>query len=62
MTGMEAWHIIAPMIYVPHYDKERTPQFDLMADAYVIACIGCQLFDSWVAHGKPREWQENPKR
>lgn len=62
MTGAEAWAVIAPMIYVPQYSGDRPPQFDTMAEAYVTAYIGLQLYDNWVAHGKPEEWKEKPKR
>lgn len=61
MTGLETWHLIAPIIAFP-LSKESAPEaYDAMIEAYVIANIGTQLYDNWVAHGKPSDWTEKPK-
>lgn len=61
MTGEEAWRLLGPMLISPPYSKD-SPQAETYIDAYVTLFCGCQLFDNWVAHGKPKEWQEKPKK
>lgn len=57
MTGSEAWSLIAPMIYM-HSDSEKYPEsYNALMEAYVLTHIGLTLYDNWVAHGKPKEWQ-----
>ena len=64
MSGSEAWSIIAPMIYLPQWEKgkPKPEQFDVMSKAYVTAFIGLQLYDNWVAQGQPEEWREGKKK
>ena len=59
MTGKEAWQLLAPLLVAPDYRKD-SPTTDKWIEAYVILNIGTTLFDNWVAHGKPEEWQDKP--
>jgi hypothetical protein len=60
MTGADAWSLVAPMILMPQPYSSDSPQCQDMIEAYVLVHIGTQLYDNWVANGKPDEWRNKP--
>lgn len=60
MTGQEVWSLIAPLIPIPH--DVNSEAFQTISEAYVITFGALQLYDNWVARGKPQEWREDIKK
>ena len=60
MTGEQAWSLIAPMIMFSN--DVNSESFQTISEAYVITFGALQLYDNWVARGKPQEWRVEIKK
>ena len=58
MTGMEAWHIVAPLIAahsVAQHERNGSPSLNLLDEAYII------VFGALKEHDERRKQEEKKK-